>query len=79
MHYEISVSERVGPNGHRRYRPLFATHPRSISNEGEAKRTFERIAEAFPEPAYQVSVTKWEERGEPVSFTMTVKQGGPKG
>lgn len=73
MYYEISVAERVGRNASGGYRHLFATHPRSITNEREAKKAFDKIAQAFPEPDYHVSVTKWEERGESVTFTLTVK------
>lgn len=59
MYYEINVS-KADPErdwkGNPSYRHLFATAPRSLTDENELKRCLKILVEKFPAPEYCISV-----------------------
>lgn len=56
MYYEINVAL----NG----KHYFATHPRSITDEGSAKRLYYELEKRFPKSdGFSVGVTCYEQRG----------------
>ena len=63
MWYEINVARLVRG----RYYHFFATDKRSITTRTELNQVYSKIKEAFPEPEYEVSVTRYEETGTPFS------------
>ncbi len=63
--YKINVAKKDsrGMWGH-----LFATDTRSLHTESEAKELYELFKEKFPEPDYDILVTRVETIGHPVEF-----------
>lgn len=55
MYYEINISE----NG----KHLFATAERSITNESQLKKVYDKLKIAFSEPQYQIRVTRYDKIG----------------
>jgi len=63
--YEINVAVK-NKRGH--WCHLFATDPRSCPDEKAAERLYELFKEKFPEPDYDISVTRLETIGHHVEF-----------
>ena len=55
MYYEINISE----NG----KHLFATAERSITNEYQLKKVYDKLKMAFSEPQYVITVLRYEKTG----------------
>ncbi len=67
MHYEINVSKCDNPVGRGTERPryshFFATAERSITTAKQCKAVYDELVKAFPEPDYQISITRNETTG----------------
>jgi hypothetical protein len=80
MYYEINVSKQVTKEDgyilseYGRYVHLFATAKRSITGERELKRVYHHIKRAFPEPMFNIIVTRWDETGTDMSNFFKLKK-----
>lgn len=76
MYYEINVAKNTGKkawNGDHEFRHLFATAERSITTERELKQALMIFTEKFPYPEYNVSATRWENRGQGLNIEELLK------
>jgi len=60
MYYEINIAKR---NAKGEYIHYFATAERSITTIERAKEIYTELSNAFPEPEYNISVSKIEKIG----------------
>jgi len=70
MFYEINVAKDTKSNYRNEvnYRHFFATAPRSITTDDELKTALEIFMVAFPEPMYNITVTRDDQRSEGVNI-----------
>lgn len=60
MYYEINIAKR---NAKGEYIHYFATAERSITTIDNAKEIYNELCKAFPEPNYNITVSKIEKIG----------------
>ena len=70
MYYEINVSKKTSAG----YRHFFATAERSLSSELQALTVLQALLTAFPEPEYNISLTRWEHKGQGINIKKLIKK-----
>jgi len=60
MYYEINIAKR---NAKGEYHHYFATAKRSITTIEKAEEIYGELSKAFPEPEYNIMVSKFEKIG----------------
>lgn len=71
MYYEINVSEKRKDDS---YYHLFATANRSLTSIESTKKVYKKLKEAFPEPMYKITVSRWEHVGEGIDIEAELKK-----
>lgn len=72
MHYEINIAKKEKDSSS--YRHFFATAPRSITDDQKLFEVVRELKKKFPEPEYNLTVSKWETIGKDVDVTEIVEK-----